>query len=222
MSYANRYFLCAIDTDMGKTLCSAILTQALGADYWKPVQSGCLQPGEFTDTQLVSQWVRNPKSRMHPERYRFALPQSPHLAAAHEGCVVSLEDFEFPESGLSSTLIMEGAGGVLVPLNESDYVVDLAVRFAMTAIVVTQHYLGSLNHTLLTIEALRQRDIPIAGLIINRVNPSAPFHRNHTQFLSRHTQLPILLEVGEESCITPEVVARYAKDLRNFPESRHP
>ena len=135
-------FVTAIGTDCGKTIASAIITEALQADYWKPVQCGM----DETDSQTISKLV--PNAKIHPERYALKAPASPHLAAEMEGINIKLEDFKLP--AVSNHLVMEGAGGTLVPLNyDGDFVIDLAHRFKAEVIVVANLYLGSINHTLL-------------------------------------------------------------------------
>jgi dethiobiotin synthetase len=138
------YFVTAIGTDSGKTLASAILCKALAADYWKPVQAG--YP---TDSETVKNLVQSPQVHIHSERYIFKTPASPHAAAALESVHIGLQDFTLPNK-ISSNLIIEGAGGCLVPLNDRDFVIDLASKFQAEVILVSNLYLGSINHTLLT------------------------------------------------------------------------
>jgi dethiobiotin synthetase len=158
----NAYFLTGIGTDVGKTIVSAALVEALQADYWKPIQAGDL---DHTDTMKVRQLVANPHSVFHPERYQLNAPMSPHAAAAIDGVNIKLSDFSLPDT--ENTLIVEGAGGLMVPLNDYDTIIDLIERLQLPVILVSRHYLGSINHTLLSIEALKKRNLPIAGLIFN-------------------------------------------------------
>ena len=158
----SKYFVTGIGTEVGKTVVSAVLARALGADYWKPVQSGDL---DFTDTDKVRQWAGLTEKRIHPEAYRLQLPMSPHASAAADGVRIELEHFQLPET--QNALIVEGAGGLMVPLNDQDCMIDLIGRLGLPVVLVSRNYLGSINHTLLSVEALRARNIPIAGLVIN-------------------------------------------------------
>jgi dethiobiotin synthetase len=158
-----RLFVTGIGTDVGKTVISAILTQKLQADYWKPVQAGDL---DSTDTMKVSEWVENSKSVIHPEAFRLTQPMSPHAAAERDGVNINLNNIITPET--TGDFIIEGAGGLMVPLNQRDLVIDLIPHLQAEVVVVSRHYLGSINHTILSIEALRTRNINIAGIIFNR------------------------------------------------------
>jgi dethiobiotin synthetase len=157
-----RLFVTGIGTNVGKTVISAILTQKLQADYWKPIQAGDLNN---TDSMKVSQWVDNTISTIHPEAYRLTQPMSPHTAAERDGININLKDIISAET--TRNLIIEGAGGLMVPLNKNDLVVDMISHFQAEAVLVSRHYLGSINHTILSIEALRSRNIPITGIIFN-------------------------------------------------------
>lgn len=193
------YFVTGIDTDSGKTLTCAILCQALGADYWKPVQAGL--PG---DTEAVRSLVSHPSSRFHQETYVFQTPASPHAAAHIDGISIRLDHFVLPET--KNHLIIEGAGGCLVPLNDQDFVVDLARELKAPLVVVADLYLGSINHTLLTIEAIRRRNLEIKGIVFN--GPSTPESEG---IIIHHTALPILLHINKEEKIDKEVVRKYAE-----------
>jgi len=157
-----RLFVTGIGTNVGKTVISAILTQKLQADYWKPIQAGDLNN---TDSMKVSQWVDNTISTIHPEAYRLTQPMSPHAAAERDGINIKLNDIINAET--TRNLIIEGAGGLMVPLNKNNLVVDMVSRFQTETVLVSRHYLGSINHTILSIEALRSRNIPITGIIFN-------------------------------------------------------
>ena len=143
----NKYFITGIGTDVGKTIVSAILTEALKADYWKPVQSGV---ADGTDKSLVSSLITNTTSVCHNESYSFQEPASPHLAASLENQKIKLEQMHLPDT--QNDLIIEGAGGILVPLNDSNYVIDLAQEFEADVILVCRNYLGCINHSLLSSE----------------------------------------------------------------------
>lgn len=157
-----RIFVTGNDTGVGKTVISAILVQALGADYWKPVQAGDL---DNSDTLSIRKLVTRTDVQFHPEAFRLTLPMSPHAAAERDGLQIKLAQMQCPET--NNRLIIEGAGGVLVPLSRQRLIIDLIAQTSDTTVIVSKHYLGSINHTLLTIEALRQRDVKIAGIIFN-------------------------------------------------------
>jgi dethiobiotin synthetase len=170
-------FITGIGTGVGKTLVSAIVTEALGAYYWKPVQAGF---EEGTDTEWVgarispaatdgtsmSREARIKGGRVFPELYKLRLPASPHIAARQEGVVISLEEIaaRLPPA---RPLVVEGAGGLLTPLNDRQFMSDLALRLDATVILVSRNYLGSINHSLLTAEVCRIRGLRVAGWVFN-------------------------------------------------------
>jgi dethiobiotin synthetase len=199
-----RLFITGIGTDVGKSLASAIITEALQADYWKPVQAG-LEPA--TDTGTVRHLVQNPVSRFWPERFRLQMPVSPHAAAAAEGIQLYPADFQLPDT--SNHLVVEGAGGLLVPLAPGFLIADLLQQFGLEAVVVSRNYLGSINHTLLTLEALQLRGIRVRGLVFNgEPNPATE------DFITQHSGVPIMPRILPEAEVTPEVVSRYAAVFR--------
>ncbi len=155
-----RLFVTGIGTGIGKTLVSAILVNALKADYWKPVQCGSL---DDSDSMFISSFVSGFKPVVHPERFRLHAPLSPHAAAERENIQLHLSDFIAPKT--ENTLIIEGAGGALVPLSEKAFVIDIASTVNASIIIVSRHYLGSINHTLMTIESIKARALPIQGII---------------------------------------------------------
>lgn len=157
-------FVTGIGTGIGKTIVSAALVEKLQADYWKPVQSGDL---DNSDTDAVKSLVSNPVSVFHPETYRLSQPFSPHKSAAIDKVSIDEKQFTTPET--SNTLIIEGAGGLMVPLNDRFLMIDLIKQLNTEVILVSQNYLGSINHTLLSVDALKQRDIPIKGIIFNGI-----------------------------------------------------
>lgn len=155
-------FITGIGTGVGKTIISAILVEHLKADYWKPIQSGDL---ENSDTMMVKSLVSNTTSVFHPETYCLTQPYSPHKSAALDGIVIDSEKIILPET--NNQLIIEGAGGLMVPLNDSFLMIDLIKQLDAEVILVSKNYLGSINHTLLSIEALRHRAIPLKSIIFN-------------------------------------------------------
>ncbi len=155
-------FVTGIGTGIGKTLISAILTEKLKADYWKPVQSGEL---DDSDTLKVKKLVSNSVTQFHPEIYKLTQPYSPHKSAALDGIAIDPQQFVLPYT--DNNLIIEGAGGLMVPLNNSFLIVDLIKQLNAEVILVSQNYLGSINHTILSAQALKQYQIPVAGIIFN-------------------------------------------------------
>lgn len=155
------YFITGIGTDVGKSIASAVLVEALEADYWKPIQAGDLDNSDTIKTQNL---VSNNKSVFHPERYQLNTPASPHLAAKIDGIDIHIDDFELPKT--DNHLIIEGAGGILVPINEKEEtILDLITYTEAEVILVSRHYLGSINHTLLSINQLRDRDVKLKGIV---------------------------------------------------------
>lgn len=162
-TFPRTIFVTGIGTEVGKTFCSAILVEALKADYWKPIQAGDLHQ---LDADFVKKVSSNPFIKIHPSRYLLNQAMSPHAAAVLDGVNVTLTDFELPIT--ENHLIIEGAGGLMVPLNvQGDLVVDLIQNLKTEVILVVKNYLGSINHTLLSIELLKQRNIKLLGLIFN-------------------------------------------------------
>lgn len=158
-----RIFITGIGTEVGKTFCSAIVVEALKADYWKPVQAGEL---DQLDADWVKQAISNKTSQFHPAQFLLTQPMSPHAAAAIDGIELNPLDFTLPLT--NNTLVIEGAGGLMVPLNpKGDMIADLIPHLADEVILVSKNYLGSINHTLLSIELLQQRQLNVGGIIFN-------------------------------------------------------
>ena len=157
------YFVTGTDTNVGKTVLSALLVAALNAVYWKPVQTGAI---EGTDREAVRRWTGADEDRLSAERFRFDPPVSPHLAAREAGITITLDAFEFPAAPANRKWVIEGAGGVMVPLNDHELMRDLIARIGLPAIVAARTSLGTINHTLLTLSALREARIPIHGVAL--------------------------------------------------------
>lgn len=183
-----KLFITGIGTDVGKTVASAIITEALEADYWKPIQAGDLS---LSDTHKVKSQISNSKSQFYPNSYALNTPASPHLAAGIDGITIDLEKIEEPVT--VNHLVVEGAGGLFVPLNNQDCVIDL-IKPDYKVIVVSRHYLGSINHTLLTIEALKSRNIAIAGILFsgneNQSTESIILNKTGVKYIGRIDQEP--------------------------------
>lgn len=197
--HKNTVFVSAIHTDSGKTLVSAILCEAWGADYWKPVQAGSPY-----DADRVLELVTKREVYIHPSTYLLETPESPHAAAQRQGIEISIEHFQLPQ--IEKSLVIEGAGGCLVPMNDNDLIIDIPARLHIPVILVSNFYLGSINHTLLSFEACKRRKIEIAGIIFNG-------ERNHEseRIILKHTQVPCLLHIDNEPEINREMVKKYAE-----------
>lgn len=154
-----QYVITGIGTDVGKTIVSAIFAEALHATYWKPVQAGDL---EFSDSIKIDRLTNN--VTVLEEKFRLSQPMSPHAAANHDGISICLEDLELPET--TDALIAEGAGGLMVPINNEGLTyLEVFEQWKLPVILVSKHYLGSINHTLLSIAALKSKNIPIEGIV---------------------------------------------------------
>lgn len=156
-----KLFVTGIGTDVGKTIASAILVEALQADYWKPIQAGDLN---HSDSSKIKSQISNSKSQVFPNSYKLNTPASPHYAAQLDGITIDINQIKEPKT--ANHLVIEGAGGLLVPLNDTDCIIDL-IQKDYEVILVSRHYLGSINHTLLSLEALKSRNIPCAGIIFS-------------------------------------------------------
>jgi dethiobiotin synthetase len=159
----NGFFVTGTDTNVGKTVLSALLVGALDALYWKPIQTGAT---EGTDRELVREWAGVTADRLWPERYIFDPPVSPHLAAREASVRIDLDSFDLPRAPDGRTWIVEGAGGVMVPLNERDLMRDLMRRLRLPVIIAARTALGTINHTLLTLAALRGADLQVRGVVL--------------------------------------------------------
>lgn len=157
-------FVSGIGTGVGKTMISAILARALEADYWKPIQAGF---EEGTDSEWVASMLEGTGSVIHPETYKLKMPASPHIAARQEGIQISIEKICGAIPVNNRNLIIEGAGGLLVPLNGSAFVADLVKALDAKLILVSRNYLGSINHSLLTARVCREMKLPVIGWIFN-------------------------------------------------------
>ena len=196
-------FITAIGTDIGKTIVSAILVEKLQADYWKPIQSGDL---ENSDTMKVKQLVSNDHSVFHPESYRLTQPFSPHKSADLDGIKIDINNIKIPET--SNQLIIEGAGGLMVPLNETHYVIDLVHHFDVDVILVVKHYLGSINHTLLSLEALKARNVKVRGIIFN-----GAVDDYSESAISNYHNIPIIGHINALAKLSKETIKSEGKRL---------
>ena len=181
----DRLFVTGTDTGVGKSLVAAALTIGLEADYWKPVQTGC---SATTDSSWVRRVLNLPPGRIHPEAYRFDPPLSPHAAAAMAGATISLEKISLPQGG--QPLIVEGAGGVLVPLNREQTMVDLMLKLELPVLLVARSSLGTINHTLLSVAQLRQAGLESIGVVMN-----GPRNSSNRDAIEHYGRLPVVAEI---------------------------
>lgn len=194
-----KLFITGIGTDVGKTIASAIITEALEADYWKPIQAGDLNT---SDSHKLKSYISNAKTVIHPNSYALNTPASPHLAAEVDNVVIDLKKIIEPVT--ENHLVIEGAGGLFVPLNDQDCVIDL-IKSDYKAIVVSRHYLGSINHTLLTIEALKNRKITIAGIVF-----SGKENQSTESIILKKTAVKCIGRIDEEPYFDKNVIREYA------------
>ena len=195
------YFVTAIGTDCGKTISSAILCHALGADYWKPIQAGFPK-----DSDTVKSLV--PDVKIHPEAFTLKTPASPHAAAKIDKVQIELKSIQKPVT--QNNLIIEGAGGCLVPVNNHEFVIDLYEHIPCKIILVANLYLGSINHTLLTVNLLKQRNYSVKGIIFNG-EPNA----ESEEIILRHAGYLPLLHVLPEKEINRNTIVKYSEILKN-------
>ena len=199
-----RIFIAGIGTDVGKTVVSAILAEALHADYWKPVQCGDL---DNSDTNKVRSLVSNYISKFYPEEYKLKVAASPHYAAEAEKVLITPGQLEVTKSDIR--ILIEAAGGLMVPLSKDYLVIDLIKHFKASVILVSKNYLGSINHTLLSIEALKAREIEVLGVIFNHKN-----YFDNEEIIQHFTNVSILGEVKKAETVDKEFVIEEAYKLR--------
>jgi dethiobiotin synthetase len=199
-----KLFITGISTDVGKTIASAIVTEALEADYWKPIQAGDL---DNSDSHKIQRYISNPNTVIHTNSYALHTPASPHLAAKLDGITIDLKQIKAPIT--SNHLVIEGAGGLYVPLNDTDCMIDL-IQNDYKVIVVSRHYLGSINHTLLTIEALQNRKINLAGIIF-----SGDENKPTEEIILSKTGVKMIGRIDNEPYFDQNVIKYYADIFRD-------
>ena len=196
------YFITGISTDVGKTIASAILVEALEADYFKPVQAGDLHN---SDTHKVERLVSNPKSKFHPNSYALNTPMSPHGAAEIDNLTIDLKSITRPKT--KNHLVIEGAGGLLVPLNEKDTILDL-IEKKDKVVVVSRHYLGSINHSLLTINTLKEKGFDVAVIYSGDEHPSTE------SIIEKMTGVKVIGRINDEPYFDQNVIKEYAAKFK--------
>lgn len=199
----NTYFITGIGTDVGKTIAAAIITEALEADYWKPIQAGDL---ENSDTHKVERLITNNKTVFHPNSFALKTPMSPHAAAQIDEIEITSAKIKPPKT--TNHLVIEGAGGLLVPINNEETIIDL-IRPEDKVILVSRHYLGSINHTLLSIEALKSRGLQCFGIIFNGKK-----NKSSEEIIMEMTGVNYLGSIEEEPYFDKNVVKEYAEEFK--------
>ncbi|WNW00948.1 dethiobiotin synthase [Tenacibaculum sp. HL-MS23] len=194
-----KYFITGISTEVGKTIASAIITEALEADYWKPIQAGEL---DNSDSHKIEQLISNSTTIIHPNSYALNTPMSPHAAAEIDGITVELSKITAPKT--DNNLVIEGAGGLLVPLNNSDTILDI-IKPDYKVIIVSRHYLGSINHTLLTVNLLKEKGFDIAIIF------SGNEHKTTEEIIKNMTNVSVIGRIDEEPYFDKNVVREYAE-----------
>lgn len=191
------FFVTGTDTGIGKTVVSAMLTIGLDAAYWKPIQSGLK---EETDTEYIRRVTGLPDDRLKDERYRLTEPLSPHASAAIDGVAIRMGDFEIPEYD-TGHLVVEGAGGLLVPINDEDMIIDLVWHLGLPVLLVVRSELGTLNHTFLSLEALRARSIDVMGVVMN-----GPQNTSNRKAIEKYGDVAVLAELEHLPEVNPLVL----------------
>lgn len=198
-------FITGTGTDVGKTLIAAIVTEALEADYWKPVQAGY---SEGTDSLFVEKMISNKKTKIHRELYRLKMPASPHLAAPAEGKEIKIKEVIAHLPKTKNQLIIEGAGGLMVPLNQKELILNLIKKLNAQVIVVSKNELGSINHSLLTAAVLKKEKINVAGWIFNED------YKNYEKEIEEWSGFPVITTVKHLPVISKEIIKKEALRVR--------
>ena len=204
-------FITGTGTGVGKTLIAAIVVEALNADYWKPIQAGV---SEGTDSTFVREMITNAASVVHPELYKLQMPASPHIAAVAEQKRISIKDIVNHLPKTKNRLVVEGAGGLMVPLNENKFVLDLIKKLKAKVIIVSKNELGSINHSLLTAYVLKKEKIAVAGWIFNKKYLSYEHEIVHWSGFPAIGSVPHLDNVCKESIYAEAL--KLKKALKNY------
>jgi len=198
------YFITGIGTGIGKTIVSSIVTEKLQADYWKPIQSGDL---DQTDSMKVESLITNSKTVIHQEAFKLTQPLSPHLSAKLDNIDLSIDKLFTPST--ANTLIIEGAGGLMVPLNDRELLIDYIIALKVEVIVVSQNYLGSINHTLLSLELLKARNVTVKGIIYNGGS-----NIETERYINQYSPVEILGNIPVLDVITKETIQQAGQYLK--------
>lgn len=194
-----KIFVTGISTEVGKTVASAILVEALHADYWKPIQAGDL---ENSDSHKIQRYISNTKTKIHKNRYALNTPMSPHAAAEIDNLTIDIKEIKEPKT--KNHLVIEGAGGILVPLNNENTILDI-IKPEYHVIVVSRHYLGSINHTLLTVNLLKEKGFKVSIIFSGKEHPTTE------SVIKKMTNVPVLGRIDEEPYFDQNVIREYAE-----------
>ncbi len=197
-----RIFVTGISTEVGKTMASAMIVEALEADYWKPIQAGDL---EHTDSHKIAELISNKRTVIHKNSYALNTPMSPHAAANIDGISIQLKNIREPET--NNHLVIEGAGGLLVPLNEKNTILDL-IKPNYKVVVVSRHYLGSINHSLLTIGWLQDKGYEVSVLFSGDKHPSTE------EIILSKTGIQSIGRIEEEQNFDRALIRKYASQFK--------
>lgn len=198
-----KIFITGIGTDVGKTITSAIVVEALEADYFKPVQAGDL---EYSDTDKVKELISNTVSKFYPNSYALQTPMSPHAAAEIDKVAIDIDAIKLPKT--KNNLVIEGAGGLLVPLNDNDTILDL-IKTDYKVIVVSRHYLGSINHTLMTVWLLREQGYNVSIIFSGEENKTTE------DVIIKMTGAAVIGRIDDEPYFDKNVIREYAELFRD-------
>ncbi|MDH4261575.1 MAG: dethiobiotin synthase [Spirochaetia bacterium] len=203
MNNNRKIFITGIGTDVGKTIVSAILVQTLGYDYWKPIQAGNL---DNSDSKHVKKLIDRNDVTIHEEFMKLSQPLSPHIASEMDNKHILLKNIKIPVT--KHGLVIEGAGGLMVPINNEESIIDLIEKIKADVVIVSKHYLGSINHSLLTFEALKSRNIPVAGWVFN-----GDENQSTENIILNKSNLPKLFSIKNEVHITRQVINKYSQEI---------
>ncbi|MCW3122147.1 MAG: bioD [Flavipsychrobacter sp.] len=204
MPHHNSIAILGIHTGIGKTIASAVIAEAIGADYWKPVQAGI----EERDIDLVSRLLTDGLGRVHPEAVVLSQPMSPHAAAAIDNVDIDFTKFEWPVT--NKTLLVETAGGILSPMSSTTTMADFVLHYQLPVILVVQNYLGSINHSLLSIEVLKNRGVNLLGIVIN----GTPNSDSET-FIEQYSKVPVIARIPHLETLDNATVVKHAHEIKS-------
>ncbi len=200
-------FITGIGTNVGKTVVAAIIAEALKADYWKPIQAG-YENG--TDTLDVLSLISNSTTIVHPEVYQLSLPASPHIAAKNENVEINLNQIiNYLPKTSNSNLVIEGAGGILVPINETEFIADLIKLLHAKVILISRNYLGSINHSLLTAAFCKQNNINVLGWVFNDT------FMNYEDEIVAWSGYPKIATIPNADCINKDFINKQALQMKS-------
>lgn len=199
----NPIAIVGIHTGIGKTISSAVIAEAIGADYWKPVQAGIAE----RDMVLVRQLLTDGESRVYDEAVLLSQPLSPHAAAKIDHIEIDYTKFDWPET--DKTLLIETAGGLLSPMSANTTMADFISHYQLPAILISLNYLGSINHTLMTIEALKSRGIKLLGVIMNGLE-----NESSENFIQNYSGVPVLARIPYINDLSKDGIRRCALQLK--------